>query len=373
MAKKEDVLVIGTGTIGEPLIGLLAGHKDQLGIKNVYFTKKNANISGVPKIKSLVEKTAHFVCHEESTKAFEILGIKPEGTFFDALAESAVIIDCTKKGTGLDNKEKFYSLPKYAGKYFLSQGSEFGFGKMYARNVSERYLLENKASEIDQFWTVVSCNTHNAAVIIDTIGMDQGKISSKNILDSQLLYIRRANDVGQVGSFIPSVEVGRHSDSESGGHQSRDAKVLFKTLGYDLPIWASIAKAPTQYMHAMHFCLTLAEQITRDEVFARVERNPFIAITKTEPNKDKQSCEVFSYGRDHGYFGRILNQTVLVENTVVVRKSPFGYQVIGWCFTPQDGNSLLSSASLCSYLLDPKKYPERADIFLKSPYIHRVI
>jgi len=368
-----NVFVVGTGTIGEPLIGLLADHKSQLGIEEIFFTKLNPLRSGKPKINDLVERGAKFVCYEESTKEFEKIGIHPVATFLEALAESAIAIECTKKGVGLKNREKYYSLPKYSGKYFVSQGSEYGFGTMYARNISDRILIGKKGHEVDQFWTVVSCNTHNAAVIIDTIGMNQGKIGPDNILDCQLVYIRRANDVGQIGGFIPSIEVGRHTDAEAGGHQARDARKLFKTLGYDLSIWASIAKAPTQYMHAMHFCLTLAEKITLDEVFSRVENNRLIAITKSEEKKDKQSCEVFSFGRDHGYFGRILNQTVLVENTVTIRKSPFGYQVIGWCFTPQDGNSLLSTASLVDWLLNPESYPEKASIFLKRPYTFREV
>ena len=36
----KNVMVIGTGTIGEPLIGLLAEHKDELGIDNVIFFKR---------------------------------------------------------------------------------------------------------------------------------------------------------------------------------------------------------------------------------------------------------------------------------------------------------------------------------------------
>ena len=34
----KNVMVIGTGTIGEPLIGLLAEHKDELGIDTVSYT-----------------------------------------------------------------------------------------------------------------------------------------------------------------------------------------------------------------------------------------------------------------------------------------------------------------------------------------------
>ena len=36
----KNVLVIGTGTIGEPLIGLLAEHKESLGLDKVIFFKR---------------------------------------------------------------------------------------------------------------------------------------------------------------------------------------------------------------------------------------------------------------------------------------------------------------------------------------------
>ena len=36
----KNVLVIGTGTIGEPLIGLLAEHKEKLGLDKVIFFKR---------------------------------------------------------------------------------------------------------------------------------------------------------------------------------------------------------------------------------------------------------------------------------------------------------------------------------------------
>ena len=52
------------------------------------------------------------------------------------------------------------------------------------------------------------------------------------------------------------------------------------------------------------------------------------------------SSTIFSFGRDHGYFGRLLNQTVVPVPTLAVRD---GREISGFCFTPQDGNSLLSS------------------------------
>jgi glyceraldehyde-3-phosphate dehydrogenase (NAD(P)) len=76
------------------------------------------------------------------------------------------------------------------------------------------------------------------------------------------------------------------------------------------------------------------------------------------------SGPIFSFGRDHGYFGRLLNQTVVSAPTVIVRDK---YEVTGFCFTPQDGNSLISSIAASSWLLDPDNYEEH--IQFMNPYL----
>ena len=58
---------------------------------------------------------------------------------------------------------------------------------------------------------------------------------------------------------------------------------------------------------------------------------------------------MFSFGRDHGYFGRILAQTVVPMETLAVR----GNELVGFCFTPQDGNPLLSTVAGMLWYLDP--------------------
>jgi glyceraldehyde-3-phosphate dehydrogenase (NAD(P)) len=66
---------------------------------------------------------------------------------------------------------------------------------------------------------------------------------------------------------------------------------------------------------------------------------------------DKRSSNlIFSFGRDHGYYGRILSQTVVVTPTLMVRKNR---EIYGFCFTPQDGNSLVSSIAAALWLIDP--------------------
>jgi glyceraldehyde-3-phosphate dehydrogenase (NAD(P)) len=68
------------------------------------------------------------------------------------------------------------------------------------------------------------------------------------------------------------------------------------------------------------------------------------------------SSLVFSFGRDHGRFGRILNQTVVVLPSLHVRN---GNELLGFCFTPQDGNTLLTSIAATERILYPETYPEK--------------
>ncbi|SVE09501.1 uncharacterized protein METZ01_LOCUS462355 [marine metagenome] len=65
---------------------------------------------------------------------------------------------------------------------------------------------------------------------------------------------------------------------------------------------------------------------------------------------------VFSFGRDQGHFGRILNQAVVVEQTLNVRND---HEITGFCFTPQDGNSILSSVAAAEWFLYPHSYEDK--------------
>lgn len=347
MAKEKGLVhVVGTGTIGEPLIGLLSSFKDQAGFSEVTFHKRSPIPRDVPKIKALVARGAKLVVDEDRIADFESLGLKPVMVHEEALAKADVVVDCTPSGVGISNKNEFYEKYLPTTKGFIAQGSEFGFGKMYARGINDDALEIGN----DRFIQVVSCNTHNLCALINTVALADG---DDNLEEARFLCIRRANDISQVKGFVPSPEVGKHGDPVFGTHHARDAYHLFRTKGLELNLWSSALKLNTQYMHCIYFTLKLKRAVTKDEVINRFKADSRISLTKKQA-----ACEVFSFGRDHGYFGRILNQTVIVEPSVEVRK---GHEVVGFCFTPQDGNSLLSSFSAATWLLDPKTYVERTE------------
>ena len=348
------VHVVGTGTIGEPLIGLLADNKDHFGIDEVTFHKRTPLLAERAKVSDLERRGAVLTVDEESKSAFEELGHAPKYEGREAIEGATVVIDCTPVGNEM--KEQFYS--QASGPVgFMAQGSEFGFGKMYARGINDEALVR----EEDRFLHIVSCNTHNIAVLVKQLGLDSE--GTNHLVDGRFLCLRRANDISQDGGFVASPTVEAHKDPKFGTHHARDAHTLFETLGYDLNVYSSALKLNTQYMHSIHFALTLDHDITLDEVKERLMASTRVAVThKTSAN------QVFSFGRDHGYYGRIMSQTVVSLDTLAVRN---GNEVVGFSFTPQDGNPLLSTVAAMLWYLDPETMDDRLDILRR--YLFREI
>ncbi len=347
VGQKGVVHVVGTGTIGEPLIGLLSRFREKAGYEEVTFHKRSPVQRDVPKIKALIAIGAKLVVDEDRVQAFEDLGLTPTMVHEEALEKADVVVDCTPSGVGRSNKTQFYNKYLAGTKGFIAQGSEFGFGKMYARGINDEALEVGQ----DRFIQIVSCNTHNLCALINTVALPDG---DDNLEEGRFLCLRRANDISQVKGFVPSPEVGKHGDPDYGTHHAKDAVHLFRTKGLDLNLFSSALKMNTQYMHCIYFTLKLKKPVAKEEVIRRFRDDHRICTTKKQ-----SACEVFSFGRDHGYFGRILNQTVIVEPSVEVRNDN---EVIGFCFTPQDGNSLLSSFSAVNWFLDPGTYNERTDV-----------
>lgn len=361
MGKDETVVtVVGTGTIGEPLISLLSLNKKNLGIDRVLFHKRTPALQDRTKVLNLVKKGAEFVTDPDRVEGFKSYGVEPSMMTEDAMAISDVVIDCTPKGVGFENKKRYYERHAYHAKGYIAQGSEFGFGVPYARGINDD-VLEKGGKE--KFIQVVSCNTHNLSVIVKSIGLDNG-VANGNLDHGHFLCIRRANDVSNESGMLAGPEAGVHHDETFGTHHARDVFHIFKTLGLDLNLFSSAVKVPTQYMHTIYFHLRLKDKVTRDQALQRWNAYPYSSITHK-----KLVNMVYSFGRDHGHYGRLLDEGILVEPSLWV--SPDGHEVAGYCFTPQDGNSLLSSLAATSYLLDPSGYREKMTYY--DQFLHKEV
>ena len=349
---KNIVHVVGTGTIGEPLIGLFTDFKEKWNIDEVTFHKRTPAVNDRSTVEHLIRRGGKLVCDEGAREEFAQLGHRVSFTTEEAVERATVVVDCTPAGN--ENKQKYYERIK-GPKGFLAQGSEFGFGKPYARGINDEVQ-----SPDDPYVQVVSCNTHNISVLLKTLASQDGKISLEA---GRFVCMRRANDVSDTKSFIAAPEAGKHDDPVFGTHHARDAYHVFQTLGEKLNLFSSAIKLPTQYMHTLWFDLDLRHDTTLEEVKSALRNNTRIACT----NK-RAVNQIFSFGRDHGYFGRILSQTVVPTSTLAV---PNPRKIVGFCYTPQDGNSLLSSIAATLRYLDVTKLEENLDVL--RPYIFREI
>lgn len=340
---KKIVHVVGTGTIGEPLIGLFADFGRHLGVDEVTFHKRTPMITERAKVNHLIERGARLAVDPDKATDFEALGHKVSHEAQGALERATVVIDCTPAGN--ENKKVYEKTSGPRG--FLAQGSEFGFGKMYAMGINDEALVPGE----DRFLQIVSCNTHNISCLIKTLGTDDG--GERILTKGRFVCMRRANDVSQDSGFAPAPSVGKHDDPEFGTHHARDASALLSTIGWQPPIFSSAMKLNTQYMHSLWFDMELSKPTSKAKVLDRLRANRRIAVTER-----RSSNQIFSFGRDHGYYGRILSQAVISAPTLAVKGDR---EVLGFCFTPQDGNSLASSIRAALWLMDPdpKQLAER--------------
>ena len=320
----KNVLVIGTGTIGEPLIGLLADHKDSLGLDNVIFFKRTPLSDERGKVESLIRKGAKLVSTSEALSEFHQLGFDEALDVEQAYADSDVIIDCTPSGN--ENWDKVYSSLDQS-KRFMAQGSEHGFGPFFAWGINNEVL-----SEDSNRYLIASCNTHNIASIVKSFAIDE----QRELVEGKFVCLRRANDVSQNESFSPSPTITKHSNQEFGTHHARDVHELFAQDGRELNLFSSAIKLPTQYMHTLWFSLVFKDGIKYKDIMKNLNNSEFLMATEK-----MSSNKVFSFGRDHGYHGRILSHGVVAEQSLHVKDNI----LTGYCFTPQDGNALLSSVA----------------------------
>ena len=320
----KNVMVVGTGTIGEPLIGLLAEHKDALGLDNVLFFKRTPLSDEKGKVEALLRKGSKIVSTSDALLDFKQLGFSYIEDVEKAYKDVDVIIDCTPSGN--ENWENIYSSLDQS-KRFMAQGSEHGFGPFFAWGINND-ILENESNR----YLIASCNTHNIASIVKTFTLDQ----DRELVEGQFVCLRRANDVSQNDSFSPSPTITKHSNEEFGTHHARDVHELFAQEGKELNLFSSAIKLPTQYMHTLWFTLRFTETIKHEEIMENLYNSGFLMATEK-----MSSNKVFSFGRDHGYHGRLLSHGIVAEQSLHVKDNT----LTGYCFTPQDGNALLSSVA----------------------------
>jgi len=99
------VHIVGTGTIGEPLIGLFTDFGKSLGVDEVTFHKRTPMTTERAKVNHLMERGARLAVDPDKLADFEALGHKVSHDAQSALERATVVIDCTPAGN--ENKKVY--------------------------------------------------------------------------------------------------------------------------------------------------------------------------------------------------------------------------------------------------------------------------
>lgn len=368
------LLIVGTGTIGKPLISLFLKERHNLGIEEVIFHKNQPELKCRGMLARFMARGGCLAVYPEREADFKELlgpiGLAPRYLFEEALAKADIIIDCTDKKIPFELKEKYYQ--HLSGKLgIIAQGSAKNFGHPYAFDINDSTLTLEK----QPFVQIVSCNTHQILCLLKTLVFDpdqrgQTFWNMDNLIEARFEMNRRSADVSQ-DKMVIGAKADKPTDPFFGSHQAEDAArviaTLYPQLGLDLH--STTLELNNPFMHVVVARLKLKESVTVQELERRLRFNHLIAVTY-EPLNNR----VFSNGRDEAleFSGRIFNQTVVfLPGLEVIRDS---HEAVIKCFTPQDGNALLSSVAAVMQLKYPDTYQKIIkDNFYKEPPLFKEI
>lgn len=345
------VHVIGTGNVGEPLIGLLADHRAAFGIDEVTFSKRSPLGYERAKVESLVRRGAQLCVDADVREEFVRLGHSPTYDAREALARARVVIDCTPAAHR--QKSTYLGMKEPAG--FVAAGGELGFGKLYMNEINDSSLVPGE----DRFIQVATGNAHSLAYLLKLFGFD-GDIS--HVRSAKFVCLRRTADFSQEHGHIASPKVQPHDEEQFGTRQAREAALVFRTLGVNLDLRASVVQLPTQLMHTIWFSIEMDRPLSAEQAVERARSSRLLAHT------DKLSPSlVFAFARDHGYRGRIFSRIVVPVPTLSCRDS----SIDGFCFEPQGSSKIISVVAAVIWLLYPNQVRERLEAL--APFIFQEV
>ena len=97
--ERKIIHVIGTGTIGEPLIGLLSDYREKLGVDEITFHKKSPLRNDKSKVIDLLNRGARLAVDYGKENEFKKLGMDPDFEAKESIKRASVVIDCTPNGS----------------------------------------------------------------------------------------------------------------------------------------------------------------------------------------------------------------------------------------------------------------------------------
>ncbi|MFH1424523.1 MAG: type II glyceraldehyde-3-phosphate dehydrogenase [archaeon] len=260
--------------------------------------------------KMAVEKGFDLYCGiPDNTKSFDDAGIKLAGTIDDLLEKCDIIVDCSPKKMGAENKEKYY-VPK--GIKAIYQGAE----KHELTGTSFNAYSNYDEAQGKDHVRVVSCNTTGLSRVLGAVDAEFG------VEKARVVLVRRASDPG--GSKSGPIDAIMPNPITVPSHHGPDVLTVLPNLN----IITSAFKVSTTFMHAHSLMVQLKKDAKADDVVELFNKLPRIKMLKSSDGI-LSTAEMVEYARDFGRPRYDMYENLVWEDSIGVKdKELFMFQAV---------------------------------------------
>jgi len=269
MANKIKVGLVGYGTIGKRVADavLLQDDMELIGV-----TARSYNYRMIS-------------CHEKGIpmyslpEAGDLNGLKMAGEFKDLLKKVDIIVDCSPKKGGAENKEKYYVPNKIKA---IFQGGE----KSEVADVSFTSQCNYDEAVGKDYIRVVSCNTTGLCRTLNAV-------KSKYGIDAvHATMIRRGADPwdirhGPINAIVPVLELPSHHGPD------------VQTVLPDVNIFTTAISISSTLMHLHTVTVDCKETPNVDEVIKLFKNTTRVRVVANE-SAVRSTAEIMDYAKDLG-------------------------------------------------------------------------
>ena len=288
--------VAGYGTIGRRVADAIALQEDMelVGVTGHSYSYK-MEIANKKNIK---------IFSMDGTKDFEDNGIKIVGDVNDLLDKVDVIVDCTPKKIGQENKDKYY-IPKKVKAIF--QGGE----KADVGEISFVAQCNYKDALNKQFIRVVSCNTTGLCRTLYPI------LKKYGIESVQSTMVRRAADPwdiyhGPINAVVPVLELPSHHGPD------------VQTVLPDINIFTTAMSVPTTLMHMHSLIVDMKKEASTEEILDLFRNTTRIRVVRNA-ERVRSTAEVMEFANELGRMRGDMPEICIWEEGVGVKGKKLFY------------------------------------------------
>lgn len=296
--RKIKVGVVGYGTIGKRVadVVMLQDDMELVGITvNSYNYKiKAANRKGIK------------IFPTESHRPLEHLkyGIESvAGTDDDLLRQSDIIVDCTPKGIGVQNKIRYQ---QHGVKAIFQGGEKADIGVSFVSqcNYSDAWGAD--------YIRVVSCNTTGLCRTLQAID------SAYGVKQAHATLIRRASDPwdiyhGPVNALVPHLVVPSHHGPD------------VRTVLPRVELFTTSVSAPTTLMHMHSISVDLDRVAVSVEEVADIFKDTTRVRVVHNSDGIRSTAEILEYGKDLGRERGDMPEVCVWKETMGIQKDKLFY------------------------------------------------